>query len=153
MKYSVSDLRLMRKMVLSANEKDWKFFSSLLHKKQPHFAGIIDEVGEDPRCYGPYRFCTLFCAVALEQAERISLGHVPIYSKEECQDFAGLIARGEERRIGKRAISFPDRIRRYVLSRSNFDETDTQWLCTTISAFLVIVEKSQFSYEQTSMSY
>lgn len=147
MKYTVSDLRLMRQMVLSANAKDWKFFSELLHKRQPHFCDIIDEVGEDPRCYDAYRFCTQFCAIALEQAERITSEQLPIYSKYVFQELASLIARGRERQIGKRAVGFPNRIRRYVLSRSNFDEDDTQWLCTTISAFLVIIEKSISGYE------
>ena len=132
----------MRQMVLSANAEDWKHFSKLLHKRQPHFCDIIDEVGEDPRCYGAYRFCILFCAIALERAEIITPEQLPIYSKYVYQDLAGLIARGQERQIGKRATSFPNRIRRYVLCRSNFDEDDSQWLCTTISAFLVIIEKS-----------
>jgi hypothetical protein len=118
-----------------------------LHKRQPHFCNIIDEVGEDPRCYDAYRFCTQFCAIALEQAERITPEQLPIYSKYVYQDLTGLIARGQERQIGKRGGSFPNRIRRYVLSRSNFDEDDTQWLCTTISAFLVIIEKSLSGYE------
>ena len=147
MKYTVSDLRLMRQMVLSANAKDWKFFSKLLHKRQPHFCKKIDEVGEDLRCYDAYRFCTLFCAIALDKAEIITPEQAPIYSNYVYQDIAGLIARGQERQIGKRAVSFPNRIRRYVLWRSNFDEIDTQWLCTTISAFLVIIEKSMSGYE------
>jgi hypothetical protein len=129
-------------MVLSANAKDWKFFSELLHKRQPHFCNIIDEVGEDPRCYAAYRFCNLFCAIALEQEERNTTEQQPVYSKYLYQDLANLIARGLEKQIGKRAVSFPNRIRRYVLSGSNFDEDDTQWLCTTISAFLVMIEKS-----------
>ena len=137
----------MRRMVLSANAKDWKFFSELLHKRQPQFCHIIDEVGEDPRCYDAYRFCTQFCAIALEQAEIITPEQLPIYSKYVYQDIASLIARDQERQIGKRAVSFPNRIRRYVLSRSSFDEDDTQWLCTTISAFLVIIEKSLSGYE------
>ena len=131
----------MKQMVLSANAKDWKFFSELLHKRQPHICKIIDEVGEDPRCYDAYRFCTLFCAIALDMAEIITPEQAPIYSKYKFQELAGLIARGQERQIGKRAASFPNRIRNYVLSHSNFDEDDTQWLCTTISAVLVIIEK------------
>lgn len=129
---------------MSANAKDWKLFSELLHKRQPYFCNIIDEVGEDSRCYDACQFCTQFCAIALEHAERITPEHeqLPIYSKYVYKDLAGLIARGQERQIGKRAVSFPNRIRRYVLSRNNFDEGDTQWLCTTISAFLVIIEKS-----------
>jgi len=141
MKYTVSDLRLLRQMVLSANAKDWIFYSELLHKRQPHICSIIDEVGEDPRCYDAYRFCTQFCAIALERAERITPEQMPIYSKYEFQDLASLIARGQERQIGKRSASFPNRIRRYALSPSNFDEDDTQWLCTTISAVIVIIEK------------
>ena len=121
MKYTVSDLRLMRKMVLSANSKDWNLFSELLHERQPHFCNIIDEVGEDPRCYDDHRFCTLFCAIALEQAERALPYNPPIYSKYVFQDLAGLIARGQEELVGKRAVSFPNRIRRYVLPSSNFN--------------------------------
>lgn len=132
----------MREMVLSANREDWKFFSAFLRKRQPHFCDIVDEVGADFRCYDAYRFCVQFCAIALEQAERISFEQLPVYSKYEYQDLASLIARGQEGHIGRRAVSFPNRIRRYVLSRSNFDEDDAQWLCTTISAFLVIIEKS-----------
>lgn len=142
MKYTVSDLRLMRQMVLSANLKDWNLFSALLHERQPHFCKIIDEVGEDPRCYDAHRFCTLFCAIALEQAEIAFPDKPPIYSKHVFQELAGLIARGQEKQVGKRAVNFPNRIRRYVLSRRNFDEDDTQWLCTTISVFLVIIENS-----------
>ena len=137
----------MKQMVLSANAKDRIYFSELLHKRQPHFCNIIDEVGKDPRCYDAYRFCTQFCAIALEQAERITPEQLPIYSKYVYQDLVGLIARGQEWQIGKRAVSFPNRIQRSVLSRSNFDEDDTQWLCTTISAFLVIIEKSLIGYE------
>jgi hypothetical protein len=142
MKFTVPELRLMREMVLSANEKDWKFFSELLHKKQPHICSIIEEVGEDPRCYDAYRFCTQFCAIALRMAEITTPEQLPIYSKCEFQELASLIARGQERQIGKRATSFPNRIRRNVLSRSNFDEDDTKWLCTTISTVLVIIEKA-----------
>ncbi len=141
MKFTVSDLRLMRQMVLSANANDWKFFSELLHKRQPYICEMIDEVGEDPRCYDAYQFCTLFCAIALDKAEIITPEQAPIYSKYGFQELAGLIAGGQERQIGKRAASFPNRIRKYVLSHSNFDEDDTQWLCTTISAVLVIIEK------------
>lgn len=151
MKFTVSDLRLMRQMVLSANENDWKFFSEFMHKRQPHFCSITDEVGEDSRCYDAYRFCTQFCAIALEQAERIAPEQLPIFSKYVFQNLAGLIARGQESQIGKRAVSFPNRIRRYVLSYNNFDEEDTQWLCTTISAFLVIIEKSISGYESTKI--
>ena len=137
----------MKQMVLSANAKDWKFFSGLLHKRQPHICKIIDEVGEDPRCYDAHRFCTLFCAIALDQAERVFIEKPPIYSEYVFQDLAGLIARAQEKQVGKRAVSFPNRIRQYVLPHSNFDEDDTKWLCTTISAFLVIIEKSMSGYK------
>jgi hypothetical protein len=142
----------MRQMVLSANAKERKLFSELLHKRQPHFCKIIDEVGEDPRCYDAYRFCTQFCAIALKQAEIMTPEQLPIYPRYVYQNLASLIARGQEKQIGKRAVSFPNRIRRYVLCRSNFDEDDTQWLCTTISTFLVIIEKSLSGYELTKIS-
>ena len=143
----------MRQMVLSANAKDWIYFSELLQKRQPYICEMINQVGEDPRCYDAYRFCTQFSAIALEKAERIKPEQPPIYSKYEFQELASLIARGQETQIGKRAASFPNRIRRYVLSRSNFDDDDTQWLCTTISAVLVIIENSvSEGYELSNIS-
>jgi hypothetical protein len=106
-----------------------------------------DEVGEDPRCYDAHRFCTQFCEIAHKQAERFTPERLPIDSKYLFQDLAGLVAWDQKRQIGKRAVSFPNRIRRYVLTRGKFDEDDTQWLCTTISAFSVIIEKSLSGYE------
>lgn len=152
MTFSVSQLRLIRQMVLSANAKDWKSFSTLLHKRQPHFASIIDEVGEDPRCYDCCRFCTLFCSIALERAGMIARDLLPVYPKYAYQNYAALIARGQEKQIGKRAVSFPGRIRRYVLFHSNFDEDDARWQCTTISAFLMIIEKRYSCKQGTRMS-
>jgi hypothetical protein len=35
----------------------------------------------------------------------------------------------------------------HVLIHSDFDEDDTAWLCTTISAFLFIVERSLWARE------
>jgi len=57
-------------------------------------------------------------------------------------DVCCLIAQKQELQVGKRACTYPDRIRRHVLYRLNFDEDDTSWLCTTISAFLVIIERT-----------
>jgi hypothetical protein len=142
MKFKVAELRLVVLGALWANEKDWKAFSNLLHKRQPHFCSIVDEVGSDPRCYGAYRFCVLFCGFALEQAEIRTNEVLPPFTRYEIEDMASMVAQGREEYVGKRAIAFPSRVRRHVLSHVDFDEVDTQWLCTTISAFLVLMEKS-----------
>jgi hypothetical protein len=147
MKYTVSDLKLMGQCVLWANDKDWKTLSKVLRKRQPHFCNIADEVGMDPRCYGAYRFCILFCGLALEQAEVRTNEMPPVFTRYEIEDMASMVAQGREKYVGKRAIAFPNRVRRYVLSHADFDEADTQWLCTTISAFLVTVEKALSGYE------
>jgi hypothetical protein len=147
MKFTVSDLKLMGQGVLSANEKDWKTLSKVLRKGQPHFCNIVDEVGMDPRCYGAYRFCILFCGLALEQAEIRTNEMLSAFTRYEIEDMASMVAQGREEHVGKRAITFPSRIRRHVLSCVDFDEDDTQWLCTTISAFLATVEEALSGYE------
>ena len=90
----------------------------------------------------PIAFALCFVRLRLSKRRELSQTNPPIYSKHVFQELAGLIARGQEKQVGKRAVNFPNRIRRYVLSRKNFDEDDTQWLCTTISVFLVIIENS-----------
>ena len=114
----------------------------MLHRRQPDFCKIIDEVGTDPRCVQAHWFCAMFCAQTLKHAEGDAGYRLPMYQADSIREVAGLIARGEEAQIGKRACGLRKRIFRHVLIHENFDDDDTQWLCTTISAFLFLVEKS-----------
>jgi hypothetical protein len=83
----------------------------------------------------------MFCALVFRHAERATGHRLPRYPGHVIQVTAGFIARGEEARIGRRACGFRKRILRHVLKHSEFDEDDAAWLCTTISAFLFIIER------------
>jgi hypothetical protein len=103
---------------------------------------MIDEVGMDPRCVAASRFCTLFCALVMDHAEGTAGSRLPRYPRAVIQEAAGFIARREAAQIGKRACGYPGRISRHVISDGNFDKHDSAWLCTTISAFLLLIERS-----------
>jgi hypothetical protein len=96
----------------------------------------------DPRCAQAHRFCTLFCALAFEHVEGIAGSRLPRYPRAVFQEVMGLVARGEEAQIGRTARGYRERIRRHVLVDGDFDEDDTAWLCTTISGFLLVVQRS-----------
>jgi len=113
----------------------------MIHRQQPDFCEIIDEVGIDPRCAQAHRFCAMFCALALKYAEEAVLFRLPRFQRDDFEEVCGFMARGDTQ-IGIRACGYPKRVLRHVLSRMDFDEDDTAWLCTTISAFLFLVEKS-----------
>ena len=53
--------------------------SAMLHRRQPEFCQMIDEVGLDPRCIAAHQFCTSFCALALRQAEEVTGRRLPSY--------------------------------------------------------------------------
>jgi len=114
----------------------------MLHRRQPDFCKIIDPVGTDPRCVQAHRFCTMFCALTLKHAEADAGYRLPMYQADAIREVAGLIARGEEVQIGRSARGYRKRVFRHVLIYDNFDEDDTEWLCTTISAFLFLVDRS-----------
>jgi len=84
----------------------------------------------------------MFCALAFGYAERAAGYRLPRYLGDAIQEAAGFMARGEEAQIGRRACGYRKRILRHVLTHDDFDEDDTAWLCTTISAFLFLVERS-----------
>jgi hypothetical protein len=84
----------------------------------------------------------MFCALAFGYAERAAGYRLPKYLRDAVQEAAGSMARGEEARIGRRACGYRKQILRHVLTVDDFDEDDTAWLCTTISAFLFLVEGS-----------
>jgi hypothetical protein len=102
---------------------------------------MIDDVGLDPRCKEAHLFCTMFCALVLDRAERYAGHPLPKYPASAIRELAGLVVQRQEARIGKRACGYRDRVRRHALSARAFDGDDTNWLCTTISAFLLIIER------------
>jgi len=142
MKFAVSELKSLSRAVRSLSAREGTALSAMLHRRQPDFFEIIDEVGMDPRCGRAHRFCTMFCALAFGYAERAAGYRLPRYLGDAIQEAAGFMARGEEAQIGRRACGYRKRILRHVLTHADFDEDDTAWLCTTISAFLFLVERS-----------
>lgn len=140
MKFAVSELKCISKAVRSLSVKEGMAFSAMLHRRQSDFCEIIDEVNMDPRCARAHRFCTMFCALAFGYAERASGYRLQRYMRNSIQEVTGFMARGEEAKIGRRAFGYRERILRHVLTEGDFDEDDTAWLCTTISAFLFLVE-------------
>jgi hypothetical protein len=140
MKFSVSELKSLSMAVRSLSAREGTALSAMLHRRQPDFFEIIDEVAMDPRCVRAHRFCTMFCALAFGYAERASGYRLSRYLTDSIQEVTGLMARGKEAKIGRGAFGYRERIFRHVLARDDFDEDDTAWLCTTISAFLVLVE-------------
>lgn len=142
MKFTVIDLKKLTMVTLLSHSHDDSSISDFLHEAQPDLSEIIDEVGLDPRCRDAHRFCTLFCAATLMYVDINWSERMPAFPGSLIHDARGLIARKEELQIGKRACTYPDRIRRHVLYRLDFDEDDASWLCTTISAFLVIIEET-----------
>jgi len=142
MKFAVSELKSLSRAVRSLSAREGTALSAMLHRRQPDFCEIIDDVGMDPRCVRAHRFCTMFCALAFGYAERAAGYRLPRYLGNTIQEAAGFMARREEAQIGRRACGYPERILRHVLTDNDFDGDDTAWLCTTISAFLFLVERS-----------
>jgi hypothetical protein len=96
----------------------------------------------DPRCVAAHRFCTMFCAFALRHGEEFARHRLPKYTRVTIREVTCLIAQRQESRVGRRACSYPKRILRHVLTDGEFVTDDTGWLCTTISAFLFVMERS-----------
>jgi hypothetical protein len=142
MKFAVPDLKSLSAEVRELNAKERTALSVKLHRRQPDFCEIIHEVGIDPRCAEAHQFCILFCALAFRRAERIVGRRLPRFPGYEIEEAAGFMARREEVQIGIRACGFPKRLHRHVLLHEDFDNDDTAWLCTMISAFLFSVERS-----------
>lgn len=140
MKFTVTDLKILTKMLRSANPEEEIQLSRRLKSKQPGFCAMIDDVTIDPRCTDSFRFCSLFCSLALERAELVSGYDFQPFSESQLVEIAGKIVRGNEQ-IGKRACTYPDRIQKHVLSGGYFDDEDSAWLRMMISAFLFTLEK------------
>lgn len=140
MRYTVTDIKLIKKMVNFSNIDDEICLSKRLHKKQSHFCKIIDQVKIDSRCLRAHLFCTLFCSLAIDHAERVTEEDFPSFPEELFHDTAYMVVQ-KNPKIGKRALTYPDRIKQYVLNSLDFDDEDTDWLQIMISAFLVTIEK------------
>ncbi|HEB29499.1 MAG TPA: hypothetical protein ENI15_01310 [Spirochaetes bacterium] len=139
MRYTVADIKLIKKMVNYSNIDDEICLSKSLHKKQPHFCKIIDQVKIDSRCLEAHLFCTLFCSLAIDHAERVTEEDFPSFPEELFHDTAYMVAQ-KNPKIGKKALAYPDRIKRYILNSLDFDDADADWLKIMISAFLVTIE-------------
>ena len=72
MLFKVTDIKLMGRMVSYANIVDEKELTYLLTKHQIDIYREIEKIKYDSRCIDAYRFCLLFCSIALDQAEMIS---------------------------------------------------------------------------------
>ena len=140
MKFTVDDIKLFKKMVGSADDDDEIRFSKRLHTKQPHFCNIIDQVKIDPRCSEAHRFCTLFCYLALDHAERVTEDDFNPFSEYGFHNIAYMILQRYPE-IGKRAYTYPGRIKVHVLKNLEFDKEDNDWLEIMISTFLTIIER------------
>lgn len=140
MKFTVPELRMLTKMVSHANTEDEAYLSKLLKKAQPGIYAEIEYVGMDPRCFEAVRFCTLFCSLALEHVELFTQGAIPPFPRDLFSHTAGLVAR-RDGWLKRRAQTYPDRIQRHVLDSKDFDEEDSPWLRTTLSTFLIMLEK------------
>ena len=140
MRFTVGDIKLFKKMVGSADDDDKIRYSRRLHKKQPHFCNIIDQLKIDYRCSEAHLFCTLFCSLALDHAERVIEDDLNPFSESRFHNIAHMIVQRYPD-AGKRACTYPDLIKRHVLKNLGFDEEDYNWLIIMISTFLIIIEK------------
>lgn len=141
MKFPPRELVRLAAAIRWLSPREQKALSGLLHRRQPDFCEIIDDVGTDPRCADAHRFCTLFCALALRQVEETAGDPLPKLPRASIRETAGFIARGEAGQIGKASCGFRKQMEQHVLGASGFDEDDTAWLATTISTFLFFVAK------------
>jgi len=139
MKFKVTDLEMLTRMVHSANSDDEIRLSKSLKEKQPGFYTLIEDVKIDSRCLYSSRFCSLFCSLALDMAESIIGYDLSPFSGSELIGIAGMIVRKNDQ-IGKRACTYPDRVQKHVLDRNYFDNEDSAWLRMMISALLVTLE-------------
>ncbi len=142
MTFTSDTLRQLASALAPAMPKVTARLSATFRRRQPDFCQMIAEVGLDPRCVRAHAFCVAFCEVALEYAEHCTGRRLPKYSAATVREVVCRIAQRQAALIGGRATRYPTRIRRYVLDVMDFDEDDARWLCTTLSAFLVMLEGS-----------
>jgi hypothetical protein len=139
---SMVSITIFKKMVRYSNEDDEKELSKILHNQQPGFCKIIDSISYDPRCFEVHRYCTLFCTIASEHAEGIIDSKFEGYIKipEPYFDTMAHLIAQQNIAIGKRGITYPSRIKKYVLNTLNFDDEDNVWILIMIPTFLYTIE-------------
>lgn len=142
MRFTVADLKRIARISRKLGARERKSLSAMLHREQPQFCRILDEVGMDPRCVEAHRFCTTFCALALKHAGAVTCRRPVRLPGAVFWDWACRLSQGRRARIGARASGYRRRIRRHALLPGEFDEDDASWLCTTLSAFLLVLEGS-----------
>jgi hypothetical protein len=140
MRIGGSDLRFLAERARAASEQQLRTLARLLHRRQPDFCQDLDWVGIDPRCAAACRFCTAFCALALEEAGLATEGRIPAFPETVVHNIAGVVARRERDRLAKRDWQHLQDVRLNVLSRGEFDEDDSGWLCTRITTFLILLD-------------
>jgi hypothetical protein len=144
-RFTIKCLKLFKKMVDFSSSEDVIKYSKILKKRQPNFCKIIDEVKIDPRCLTAHRFCTLFCSLALEDAELFWNEKFPRFSEAALRKMTFKVAQ-KFPALGLRALKFPQRLKQYVF-KNNFDNEDSEWLGLMISTFLITLEEYIYLYE------
>ena len=142
MRLAVADLKALSRAARSLGTSQAAKLSAMMRRRQPGFCSMVDFVRTDPRCRNAYSFCVFFCALAFKHAEDTAGHRLPQCPESSFRTAAGWMAQGCDAALGQNSQGCRERIRRHVLPRATFDEDDTEWLCTTISAFLFVVTRS-----------
>ena len=96
MKFTIADLKLLRKMVACTDTEEETQLYGYLQDFQPDPFFLIQDVSIDPRCSEACRYCTLFCGLALDLVE-LRTGEIPSpFSEYEFRDLAGQVARRDK---------------------------------------------------------
>jgi hypothetical protein len=143
MKIASIDLLNFASMALSIDVRKYNLLSKMLHSHQPYLCKKIDEIAIDPRCARAYSFCTIYCALLLQFTENIYKSRFKKYSSDLIHETAGRFARYDFADAIKSTITFRNRVFRWAIKGRLFDDDDSTWLCTTISAFLFLLENSE----------
>jgi hypothetical protein len=92
MEFAVPDVKSLSKAVREFSPRERTALSAMLHRRQPDFCEIIDEVGRDPRCVEGHRFCAMFCALAVRHAEGADGYRLPRYPGHAIEEAGGFMA-------------------------------------------------------------
>jgi hypothetical protein len=140
MKFSVYDLKRLGRAARKLGRREAKSLEVMIHRAQPEFCQLLDDVGMDPRCLVAYRFSTAVCALALRHFREVTGRRPALIPVDAVQDLAPCLVQRRWKAIGKRAVGYRSRIRKHVLLPGEFDSDDSNWLCTMLSAFLLVLE-------------
>jgi len=140
MLFKVSDISLIRRMVLYCDKEDENELTIFFKKKQKDIFKEIEKLRFDPRCVDAYKFCLLFCSIALERVEKVQQMKFKKIPLELFSCTKSLIAQDKYDK-DKRFKKVVSHVEKYILGKEKFDEDDTFWLKLTIGAFLILLEK------------